>query len=193
MNEFFLASNRSIAVPVGDKSIEVKQVIMESFDLFVSCAEPIKAFLKDKTYSDEILTELFQKHAVQVLAMLAHLTGIDYKELLELTADQEGFIKLIHAALTINAPYFIDKPKEPGVDHKARMRAKKQENPWFDSFQFLISMGHQHSEIMKMSYGAFLAYTDAAVKRHNMAVYHIYAPHMDQKGQSKLKKELKID
>ena len=57
MNDFFLATNRSIKVPILDIDIEVRQIQMKDFDTWAMHAEVLKNFIKDKDHSDEILTE----------------------------------------------------------------------------------------------------------------------------------------
>ena len=53
MNDFFLAKNASLKMDFDD--IEVHQIRMRDFDLWVSCVEPIKEFVKGKNLSDEIV------------------------------------------------------------------------------------------------------------------------------------------
>lgn len=62
MNDFLLATNRSIKVPILDIDIEVHQIQMKDFDTWAMHAEVLKNFIKNKDHSDEILTELFKAH-----------------------------------------------------------------------------------------------------------------------------------
>ena len=72
MNDFFLATNRSIKV----NDIEVRQIQMKDFDTWAMHAEVLKNFIKDQNHSDEILTELFKAHGVQAISTMACLSLI---------------------------------------------------------------------------------------------------------------------
>ncbi|WP_251992253.1 hypothetical protein [Acinetobacter sp.] len=86
MNDFFLATNRSIAV----NDIEVRQIKMKYFDTWATHAEPIKQFLKDKNHSDEVLTELFAAHGVQVISAITCVTDLDNESLFKLASDEQN-------------------------------------------------------------------------------------------------------
>lgn len=187
MNDFFLATNRSIAV----NDIEVRQIQMKDFDIWATHAEPIKQFLKNKNHSDEVLTELFRTHGVQVVSTIACVTDLDNESLIELAADEQKFKDLIKAVLLVNQAYFkYEKPKRG---------ANKQntESTWFDSFQFLVSMGHQHNEIMEMTYGAFQGYVKAANKMYRQGIFNAAiaarVAQTDKKGFESFKKEMDSD
>jgi len=186
MNDFFLATNRSIKV----NDIEVRQIQMKDFDTWAMHAESLKNFIKDQNHSDEILTELFKAHGVQAISTMACVTDLDNESLVELAADEQGFKELLKAVLLINQAYFkYEKPK----------RSVKQatESTWFDSFQFLVSMGHQHSEIMEMTYGAFQGYVKAANKLYKQGVFNnavaARVAQSDKKGFESFKKEMVSD
>ena len=128
-------------------------------------AEVLKNFIKDKDHSDEVLNTLFKVHGVQVISTMACVTDLDHESLLELAADEQTFKELLEAVLLVNQAYFkYEKPKR-GIK-------KKDDSTWFDSFQFLVSMGHQHSEIMEMSYGAFQGYVKAANKMYKQGIFN---------------------
>src|SRR5690554_3111937 len=161
MNDFFLATNRSIKL----KDIEVRQIQMKDFDQWLKHAEVLKNFIKDQNHSDEILTELFKAHGVQVISTIACVTNLNQKAIFDLAADEQTFKELLKAVLLVNQAYFkYEKPKR-GVK-------KKDDSTWFDSFQFLVSMGHQHSEIMEMTYGAFQGYVKAANKMYKQGIFN---------------------
>ncbi len=186
MNDFFLATNRSI--PFDD--IEVRQIQIKDFDLWLAHAEPIKSFIKDQNHSDEILTGLFEVHGVQVISTMACVTDLDNESLVELAADEQGFKELLKAVLLVNQAYFkYEKPKR-GIK-------KKDDSTWFDSFQFLVSMGHQHSEIMEMTYGAFQSYIKAANKLYKQGIFNnavaARVAQSDKKGFESFKKEMVSD
>jgi hypothetical protein len=163
MNDFFLATNRFIAV----NDLEVRQIQMKDFDTWATHAEPIKQFLKDKNHSDEILTELFAAHGVQVISTIACITNLDNQSLFKLASDEQAFKQLLKAVLLVNQAYFkYEKPKRG---------ANKQntESTWFDSFQFLISAGHHPDSIMNMTYGAFEQYLKAAQKNQRSQLQYL--------------------
>lgn len=184
MNDFFLATNRSIKV----NDIEVRQIQMKDFDQWLKHAEVLKNFIKDQNHSDEILTGLFKAHGVQVISTIACVTDLDNESLVELAADEKK--ELLKAVLLINQAYFkYEKPKR-GIK-------KKDDSTWFDSFQFLVSMGHQHSEIMQMTYGAFQGYVKAANKLYKQGIFNsaiaARVAQSDKKGFESFKKEMVSD
>lgn len=160
MNDFFLALGRSIYIDLfGIEALEIRQITVEELEDWLIVAQPIKDFLSNKDYSDAVLEQLFLEHGPYVIAMCALVTRLDQAELIKLAKDQAEFIRLIRQVLIANQAYFKDKPlKQKTVD--------PQDTTWFDSFQALIRHGHTHSEILKLSYGAFLAYLKAAHKAH---------------------------
>lgn len=102
MNDFFLATNRSIKL----QDIEVRQIQMKDFDIWATHAEPLKNFIKDQNHSDMILTELFKVHGVQVISTIACVTDLDNESLVELAVDEQGFKELLKAVLLVNQAYF---------------------------------------------------------------------------------------
>ncbi|MCJ8161865.1 hypothetical protein [Acinetobacter zhairhuonensis] len=164
MNYFFIAANRSLSLEVDDVSLEVRQITMSQFDLWVGAADPIKNMLGNVSdYSDEILNKLMQKHLIECVVMLQLITDLDHQAILNTAHDQEVFIQLLEKALKANQPYFVD--KEPkSKRRKKRTETNDQGSTWFDSFQLLVSNGHSHESIMNMTYGAFKLYREAVVK-----------------------------
>ena len=186
MNDFFLATNRSIKI----NDIEVRQIQMKDFDTWAMHAEVLKNFIKDKDHSDEILTGLFKAHGVQVISTIARVTNLNQKAIFDLAADEQTFKELLKAVLLINQVYFkYEKPKR-GIK-------KKDDSTWFDSFQFLVSMGHQHSEIMEMTYGTFQGYVKAANKMYKQGIFNsaiaARVAQSDKKGFESFKKEMVSD
>lgn len=187
MNDFFLATNRSITLD----DIEVRQIQMKDFDIWATHAEVLKNFIKDRDYSDEILNELFSAHGVQVISTIACVTDLDNESLFKLANDEQGFKELLKAVLLVNQAYFkYEKPKHA---------AKKQtaESTWFDSFQYLISAGHRHEDIMNMTYGAFQSYVKAANKLYKQGIFNsaiaARVAQADKKGFELFKKEMVSD
>lgn len=186
MNDFFLATNRSISV----NDIEVRQIQMKDFDIWATHAEPIKQFLKNKNHSDEVLTELFAAHGMQVISTIACVTDLDNESLFKLASNEHAFKELLKTVLLVNQAYFkYEKPK--------RSAKQATESTWFDSFQFLVSMGHQHSEIMQMTYGAFDGYVKAASKMYKQGVLNsavaARVAQSDKKGFEAFKKDIGSD
>lgn len=192
MNDFFLANSRSISVPIGESKIAVRQFKMHNLDEWFPAAIKLKNFLEKKDYSDEILTQLFKEHGMKVMHLLELTTSKNQAELMRFLDDELGFKLFIKAMLEVNAAYF----KEP----KPRQRAKSGEDQssWFNAFQFLVAQGHQHSEIMQMSYGCFMNYLNAAQKVYlddkklNANVIRA-AQHSDKKGFEKFQSDLSKD
>ena len=121
---------------------------------------------------------------------MACVTDLDNESLVELATDEQGFKDLLKAVLLVNQAYFkYEKPKR-GIK-------KKDDSTWFDSFQFLVSMGHQHSEIMKMTYGAFQGYVKAANKLYKQGIFNNAVAgrvaQADKKGFESFKKEMVSD
>src|SRR5690606_36281470 len=114
MNDFFLATNRSITV----NEIEVRQIQMKDFDVWATHAEVLKNFIKDRDYSDEILTELFSVHGIQVISTMACVTDLNNESLVELAADEQGFKELLKAVLLVNQTYFKYEKPIRGIKRK---------------------------------------------------------------------------
>lgn len=180
MNDFFLANNRSITVPVLDTPVEVKQFQMSDLDMWIGHAETLKEFLKND-HSDETLTQLIKVHPVPLMATIEHLTGLTGASLINIgTKNSAELLKLIRTAITVNGVYFKYKKK------KGNANQSKDKSTWFDSFQLLIGAGHTHSEIMKMSYGTFDAYSRAVFREQkNKMSQNRFAHHADAKSFAK--------
>ncbi|NNH86253.1 hypothetical protein [Acinetobacter terrae] len=191
MNDFFLATNRSIKVSVLNIDIEVRQIQMKEFDIWATHAEVIKNFIKDRNHSDEILTELFTAHGVQVISTIACVTDLDNDSLLKLAANEQEFKQLLKAVLNVNHAYFkYEKPK------RRSKKTQTSEATWFDSFQYLISAGHLPDNIMNMTYGAFDQYLKSAQKDHKNKLQYLSsvirsAHHANAKEFKKFFEELK--
>ncbi len=158
MNDFFLAANRSMTV----NDVEVHQIQIKDFDQWAVYAEKVKGFLKGKNYSDEILTEIFKTHSIEVLGICSLATKLPVASLIDLaTISEQQFKEVLSAVLQVNGAYFReDQPKR----RNKRQAVKENDSTWFDSFQLLISAGHTHTEIMNMTYGAYSEYLKSAQK-----------------------------
>ena len=184
MNDFALTSNRTIVLPLGDELIEIKQVVMSELDRFLTDALPIKkdiAALESKEIID--ITRVFLSHAVHTVALLSLLTTMTTERLTELANEQPELLSHVIYALYIQNSAFFDE-----IDPQRTQ--KKSKNTWFDGFQFLISQGHTHSEIMQYSYGAYVGYCQAAGRSHNRQLAALAgamrtAHHADKNGMDK--------
>nr|WP_151725691.1 hypothetical protein [Acinetobacter radioresistens] len=158
MNPVRFTANRSITV----NDVEVHQIQMKDFDQWAVHAEKIKGFLKEKDYSDEVLTQLFKAHSIEVLSICSLATRLPVASLIDLaTTSEQQFKEVLSAVLQVNGAYFKeDQPKR----RNKKQAAKDNDSTWFDSFQLLISAGHTHTEIMNMTYGAYSEYLKSAQK-----------------------------
>lgn len=155
MNDFYLASNRSITVA----DVEVFQLQMHNFDEWAGHAQQVKEFLKGKAHSDEILKELFKTHTANIMIVVSKSTHKTIDELIPIVESSESvFLELLEAVIKVNDAYFSE--PEP----KKRGRKSEEKSTWFDAFQMLISVGHTDKSIMAMSYGAFNSYLKSAQK-----------------------------
>lgn len=169
MNDFFLATNRSIKISVLGNDVEVRQIQMKDFDTWATHADALKNFIKGRDYSDEILTELFVDHALQVISAIVCVTDITKESLLKIAVNEEEFKLLLKTVLNVNHAYLkYEKPKRG-----SKKAAQSNESTWFDSFQFLISAGHRHDDIMSMTYGAFDQYLKSAQKDHKNKLQYL--------------------
>ena len=169
MNDFFLAMNRSIKISVLGNDVEVRQIQMKDFDTWATHADALKNFIKGRDYSDEILTELFVDHALQVISAIVCVTDITKESLLKIAVNEEEFKLLLKTVLNVNHAYLkYEKPKRG-----SKKAAQSNESTWFDSFQFLISAGHRHDDIMSMTYGAFDQYLKSAQKDHKNKLQYL--------------------
>jgi hypothetical protein len=170
MNDFFIAANRSLSLEIDDVSLEVRQIQMSQFDLWVGAADAIKNTLGNVSdYSDEILKKVIQKHLIECVVMLQLITDLDHQSVLKTAEDQDVFRQLLKTGLKANQAYFVDK-EQKSKRRKKRTEVNDQSSTWFDSFQLLVSNGHSHESIMNMTYGAFKFYTEAVVKREKQSI-----------------------
>lgn len=182
MNDFALASNRTVTV--GD--ITVRQCVMSEFDRFVEYAHPVREALRaDK--SDAIKT--FLANSNETVGLVQLLTNA--KDLEHLSSEPELMINIIMALHTLNTAFFEE-------EKKPERRKTNDKSTWFDGFQFLISNGHQHNQIMQYTYGTYLGYIKAAARaqRQNMLTHAIAtrnAQHATKQGFESFERELKKD
>ncbi|OTG79411.1 hypothetical protein [Acinetobacter sp. ANC 4648] len=187
MNDFFLASNRTLTNQLG---ITVSQVTVKDLDHWSNQAEPIRKALK-KNYSDESLEAAIQLHKLQGLLLCELVIDRDLDFLTNLISqDADQFISLFKDVVQVNKAYF-----DQEEDSKKR-KVDKSESTWFDSFQFLISKGHIHSEIMNYTFGAYIEYLKAAQRNDRNSLLSMgntvrVAYHADKNGFEKFANDLK--
>ena len=173
MNDFFIASNRSVCIEALGSKIQVNQFLVHNIDLWYAHAEMIRILLDGRSYSDHaILIELCKKLPDQVNHLLMIALSFDSVEMLidQLKTHPTDLLLLVHTMMQVNSAVFDElykKPKPTIKNNKNLKNNEKDQKTWFNHFQLLIAMGHTHSEIMQMSYGAFKAYLDAAHKANN--------------------------
>ena len=188
MNDFFLASGRSIAIDENS----IHQLKMHNFDEWSSFAKPIKDLKKNKNYSNEILKEYIEENTNDVVQLIALSLGVSIDEFIKIKDEHKlDLTTLIELIITVNSAYFEEKEQKHRDDIDPRIKTT-----WFDSFQLLISSGHTNTEIMNMTYGAFINYLKSAQKaeRRNLSSFAgIFraAQHADKRGFDKLLNELK--
>ena len=175
MNDFFLANNRTLPFPILGALVDLKQFQIKDLDQWYAHADTVKGFLKNN-YSDEILIKLLTKHPLATLMTIEYVSGVECKKLLGLMKNETEFLKLLNAVIQINQSFFKYEKQRPVKTES------KSKSTWFDSFQLLISAGHTHSEIMKMSYGAFDQYLKAATRHQKRQMSSIrFAHHAEAK------------
>lgn len=188
-----LASNRSITLPIDDKLIDIKQVTMSEFDLFLVDAIAVKqaiAVLDDKDIGN--ITKAFLSHASETASLLTRFTSLNHADIERMARNLEHISQVIYTFYSINNAFF-DEPEPKQTKAKA-----DNKNTWFDGFQFLISQGHKHSEIMQYSYGTYLGYVKAAGRSYKndlKAQANMYrtAQHGDKSAMDKFNRELGKD
>lgn len=165
MNDFFMASNRS--VKVGE--ISVYQLQMHNFDEWSGAAQVIKDFLSN--HPDETTQKIFDTHPFESTQLIAHSLQHSIEQVIDLFKKVgELNILLLDAVIKVNDAFFT----EPKPKHRDDVDPRKKSS-WFDVFQLLASNGHSHESIMQMSYGSFRHYLKAAqkaerIKMRNLAI-----------------------
>lgn len=186
MNDFFLATNESITNELG---ITVKQITVKDLGTWFQHAEPIRLELK-KDYSDESIEKVFNLHKMPSLFLCKMTTDKTNDELISLVSnDFSNIITLLKSIIEVNIKYFDQE------DAKKSRSTAKSESSWFDSFQLLINSGHDHNDIMNMSYGAFIMYTKATSRKANFDLARLanamrMAQHASNSDYEKLIKKL---
>jgi hypothetical protein len=188
MNDFFLASGRSISIDENN----IHQFKMHNFDEWASLAKPLKDLKKNKDYSNEILNKYVEKNIAEVVGLIALAFKVSVDEFIQVKdANNLNLTEIVELIITVNSAYFDEKEQKQRDDIDPRKKSS-----WFDSFQLLISNGHSHTEIMQMTYGAFIEYIRAAQnaekrKLSSLAGVFRAAQHANMKSFKKLIDDLK--
>lgn len=193
MNDFFFAKNAHLKVEF-DPTIEVHQIKVRDFDVWVPCAEPVRDFLK-KNYSDEIIADLLSGHLNECLGMLELVLNKDDEYIKSLVDHPFELFLLTKASIQANQAYF-DSYEKPQKSKRAVVEESKA--TWFDNFQILIKAGHSHESIINMNYGMFMGYIEAVKRQHKNHIYGTasymrIAYHADKNGFEKFGNEITKD
>lgn len=177
MNDFFLASNRS----VFKDEIEIRQVLMKDFDQWSEFAEPIRIMFKND-FSLETFDNVFQKLKFQMIMVVSLATNVSDSDP-EIFENEGELLELFKNVVEVNHAYF-------NQENIKKTDASKEKYTWFDSFQFLISKGHKHLDILNYSFGTFNEYLKAAQRNERNTLLSMgnnmrVAYHADKKGFSK--------
>lgn len=190
MNEFFVASNRSVSV--GELSVH--QLQMHNFDEWLSVGRVIKDFLDN--HPDETVQKIFDEHPFESTQLIAYSLKCSSEQAVDFFKQESKFnIMLLDAAIKVNEAFFSE-PK-PKKKHKRSRNTKQPKQPsWFETFQYLTKAGHRSDDIMQMSYGAFIGYLGAAQKQLSQSLLTNTnlmraAQHAKDKAYVKLTDELK--
>ena len=188
MNEFFLASGRSILIDVNN----IHQFKMHNLDEWASLAKPLRDLKKNRNYSNEILKKHIEENTADVVKLIALAFDVSEEEFIQIKDEYKlDLTTLIELIIVVNSTYFDEKEQKRRDDVDPRIKTT-----WFDSFQLLISNGHTNTEIMQMTYGAFINYLKAAQKAErrklsSLAGIFRAAQHADKRCFDKLLNELK--
>ncbi|WP_111860012.1 hypothetical protein [Acinetobacter sp. CFCC 10889] len=192
MNDFFLAENRTYSVEIDeDSAVVVRQFLVCELDKIEIFANQIRLALK-KDWCTEDLHPLINTNQIAVIMLVSELTTLSKDLVIKLKEDYpDKLIEIFEMLLVVNKAYFEQENAKKPQD-------KKDKTTWFDSFQFLISKGHQHKDILNYSFGAFLEYLKAAQRHERNSILSQssamrVAYHADKKGFSGYTKEVSKD
>lgn len=182
MNEFFLASCRS----AFKGEIEIRQVLVRDFDQWSEFAEPIRSMFNNN-FSDEEFIGVFEGLKFQVIMVISLVTNVSDLAP-DLLNNQDELLDLFKCVIKVNYAYFNQEEN--------KKTDSKEIYTWFDSFQYLISKGHRHKDILDYSYGTFLEYLKAAQRNERNSLLSFGSAvrvsyHADNKGYSEYINEVK--
>lgn len=162
MNDFFLLNNESLPYVFIDQNIEIKQIQVKNLNRFAQFAEPIK---KLESYSIETIAPLIETNIIQIMGIFSIVTTLDADYFTDRLENTEAIADLILKIIQVNDEFFKKEPK--GENSK--------DSSWFNAISYLIKHGHSESEVLNMSYGAFLKYIKEAqaIERQQIKSYAI--------------------
>ena len=192
MNDFFLAENRTYSIELDeDSSVELRQFLVSEIDKIEVFAHPIRKALK-KDWATEDLHAVVDNNQIAATMLLESLSNLNLETIYKIKdAAPRKFIEILEMVLVLNKAYFEQEDVK-------KIQNKNDKTTWFDSFQFLISKGHKHKDILNYSFGAFMEYLKAA-QRHEQnhilsrSVAMRVAYHADKKGFSGYTSEVNKD
>ena len=190
MNDFFLAENRTYFVEINeDCSVELRQFLVSEIDKIEVFAYPIRKALK-KDWVTEDLHVVIDNNQIAATMLLTSLSTLTFEAASKIKdAVPDKFVEIFEMLLVVNKAYFEQ-------DEVKKNNKKSDEKfSWFNSFQFLISKGHRHKDILNYSFGAFMEYLKAAQRNErNHLLSHgatmRFAYHADNKGYASYTKEM---
>lgn len=190
MNEFFIASDKSYPIHLGEHEYSIQQVKMKDFAEWIAVAEPIKQQL-NQTQNDymQLLVNLHD-HCMGVIALVSDIPiDIVGHYVFE---DISQVVAILSCIIDVNFIYFKETHKNNEDFGRIKSSNQKENTTWFDSFQFLVQAGHTHESIMNMNYGTFHKYIEAIEKQNtqqfmtDVSAMRI-AYHADAKGYKSFK------
>ncbi|RYL25113.1 hypothetical protein [Acinetobacter piscicola] len=185
MNDFFLAENRTYFVEINeDCSVELRQFLVSEIDKIEVFAHPIRKALKKDWVTEDLHAVINNNQiaAVKLLESLSNLTFETASKIMDAAPDK--FIEIFEMLLVLNKAYFEQD------EVKKNNKKSNEQFSWFNAFQFLISKGHRHKDILSYSFGAFMEYLKAAQRNEcnsllNYGATMRFAYHADNKGYAK--------
>lgn len=194
MNDFFLATNQSKNITIGDAQIEIRQFLIKELVQFDFFGSKLKAAL-NKDFSEENIEKSLIENKLYVLSLCEIVTDYNFESLAKLMSESaDQFIALLKDIIEVNSAYFNQKDEK---ESKQKDRSKKEiESTWFDAFQILIGAGHKHDDILNYSYGSYIGYLKAVAKLRNMNALELAcitrtAHHADKRGFDSFTKSMK--
>ena len=162
MNDFFLLNNESLPHVFIDQNIEIKQIQIKNLNQFAYFADPIKQL---ESYSIETIKPIILTNIIQIMGLCSLVTSLDPETFSKHIGNQDAIADLILKIIQVNEDFF----KKDELSKRSTQQ-KTESASWFYSFQYLISCGHRHNDIMNMSYGAFLKYIEAAQRNERQNI-----------------------
>ncbi|WP_119054974.1 hypothetical protein [Acinetobacter colistiniresistens] len=187
MNDFFLANNESLPHVFVDHEIHILQIQVKNLERFAVYANEIKNALE--SYSIETITPLIEPQLLNIMGLCSLVTDISPDTFLAHTAQISAIAELVLKIIQVNDAFFKK-------EERRNRSIDETDNPsWFYAFAYLVRNGHQHDDLMNLTYGAFLQYLKEAqaLERQQIKSYAVatrVANHTDRSGFEKYLKQL---